>query len=157
MSDENFKNYLRSQQVSLQWLPVLRALAAELSENASPEGLRQLFFKVGGRFAEDIASRFEDVQTLDDLCTELNEFWAQLNWGWVSFEETDGFIQITHEAAPLAEAFGDESLVWSVGLLEGFYQNVFTVLGAGEAMTVHAVDEACVDMMVQLQFGNHDA
>lgn len=153
MSTDHFKNYLRTQQVSLQWLPVLRALAAELSENASPEGLRQLFFKVGERFASDVEDRFEDVQTLMELEDELNEFWAQLNWGWVNFTEAGGLIEISHQAAPLEEAFGEEANAWSVGLLEGFYQTVFRVLGAGESMKVRAIDEACVDMLVQLQFG----
>jgi hypothetical protein len=153
MSTDQLKNYFRAQQVSLQWLPVLRALAAELAENASPQGLRQLFFKVGERFAVDVEARFEDAQTLVELEDELNEFWAQLNWGWVNFTEANGMIDIAHQAAPLEEAFGEGTTVWSVGLLEGFYQTVFRVLGAGESMKVWAVDEACVDMLVQLQFG----
>lgn len=157
MSTDHFKNYLRTQQVSLQWLPVLRSLAAELSENASQEGLRQLFFKVGGRFANDVEARFEDVQTLAELEDELNEFWTQLNWGWVNFTEANGLIEIAHQAAPLEEAFGEESIGWSVGLLEGFYQTVFQVLGAGESMKVQAVDDACIDMLVQLQFGHQAA
>jgi hypothetical protein len=154
MPSDNFINYFRSQQVSLQWLPVLRALALELSASADAAGLRQLFFKVGERFAKDVEERFQDVQTLAELEEYLNEFWAQLNWGWVHFSESKGAIDIEHQAAPLAEAFGDESLVWSVGLLEGFYQTVFIVLGAGNTMKVAAVDEACRDMTVQLCFSH---
>jgi hypothetical protein len=152
MPSDNFINYFRSQQVSLQWLPILRALAMELSANADAAGLRQLFFKVGERFAKDVEERFQDVQTLAEWEEYLNEFWAQLNWGWVQFSEVNGAIDIEHQAAPLAESFGDESLVWSVGLLEGFYQTVFVVLGAGDTMKVVAVDEACRDMTVQLCF-----
>jgi len=155
MTDDSFKNYLRSQQVSLQWLPVLRALAAELSANASQEGLRQLFFKVGERFARDVEARFEGVETLPELESELNEFWAQLNWGWVNFTEVSGQIDIEHQAAPLEDAFGEEAIGWSIGLLEGFYQTVFGVLGAGNAMKVRALDEECVDMLVRMRFGLH--
>jgi hypothetical protein len=154
MPNDNFINYFRSQQVSLQWLPILRALALELSANADAAGLRQLFFKVGERFAKDVEERFQDVQTLAELEEYLNEFWAQLNWGWVHFAEANGAIEIEHQAAPLAEAFGDESLAWSVGLLEGFYQTVFTVLGAGDTMKVAAIDESCSDMTVQLCFSH---
>jgi len=154
MSTDNFKNYLRSQQVSLQWLPVLRALASELTANASEQGLRQLFFKVGERFAKDVAARFEDVQTLVELEEYLNEFWAQLNWGWVSLTEGDGFIGIDHQAAPLEEAFGEEANRWSIGLLEGFYQTVFTVLGASDSMTVRAIEYDCIYMRVHLRFGH---
>ena len=156
MSTDNFKNYLRTQQVSLQWLPVLRSLAAELSANASEQGLRRLFFKVGERFATDVETRFAEVQTLAELEDELNEFWTQLNWGWVNLTEDNGAIEIAHQAAPIEEAFGDDALPWSVGLLEGFYQTVFSVLGAGDSMSVNAVDEACGDMLVHLRF-DHQA
>lgn len=152
MSTDNFKNYLRTQQVSLQWLPVLRALAAELSASASEQGLRRLFFKVGERFAKDVETRFAEVQTLAELEDELNEFWTQLNWGWVNLAEDNGAIDIVHQAAPIEEAFGDEATSWSVGLLEGFYQTVFNVLGAGDSMSVNAVDEECGDMLVRLRF-----
>ncbi len=154
MPSDNFNNYFRSQQVSLQWLPVLRALALELSASADTQGLRQLFCKVGERFAKDVEERFQEVQTLIELEEYLNEFWAQLNWGWVHFTEAKGAIEIEHQAVPLAEAFGDEALVWSVGLLEGFYQTVFSVLGAGDTMKVVALDEACSDMTVQLRFSH---
>jgi hypothetical protein len=157
MSNAGFENYFRGQQVSLQWLPVLRALALELTASADSAALRQLFFKVGERFAKDVQERFESVQTLSELEEALNEFWAQLNWGWVSFSESKGHIQIEHQALPLAEAFGDEHLLWTVGLLEGFYQSIFVVLGAGESMKVHALDEACADMLVSLQFGPQGA
>ncbi len=153
MSNATIENYFRSQQVSLQWLPVLRALASELTANADAAALRQLFAKVGERFAKDVQERFEAVQTLAELEEALNEFWTQLNWGWVSLTEAKGAIEIEHQAAPLAEAFGDDHLRWTVGLLEGYYQSIFMVLGAGEAMKVRAREEACVDMLVRLQFG----
>ena len=157
MSTDNFKNYLRTQQVSLQWLPVLRALATELSANASEQGLRRLFFKVGERFAKDVEARFAEVQTLEELEDELNQFWTQINWGWVNLAEADDAIEIVHQAAPIEESFGEEALPWSVGLLEGFYQTVFTVLGAGDGMSVNAVDGECGDMLVRLRFDNQAA
>ena len=154
MSSDNFKNYFRSQQVSLQWLPVLRALALELSSTFDAASLRQILFKVGERFAKDVEERFQEVQSLAELQESLNEFWAQLNWGWVQFAEVKGAIEIEHQALPLAEALGDDSLVWSVGLMEGFYQTVFSVLGAGDSMKVRAVDEACIDMTALLRFSH---
>lgn len=141
----------------MQWLPVLRSLAAELAENVPAEKLRLMFFNVGGRLASDVESRFESVQTLAELENEINEFWLQLNWGWIHFSEQDGFININHQAAPLAESFGDDALSWSVGLLEGFYQALFKILGAGDGMTVRAIDGECADMQIFLRFGNHAA
>ena len=155
MSSENFTNYFRSQQISLQWLPFLRAMASELSDQIDPNDLRLLFSRIGERFAKDVEERFNDAQTIAQLEDSLNAFWAQVNWGWVSFTETKGFVEIEHQAAPLAEAFGDDALGWSIGLLEGFYQSVFGQLGAGESMRVKGMDKTSSAMSIQLRFGQH--
>lgn len=149
----DMENYFRSQQVSLQWAPVLRALAVELGEMASKQDLQRLFFSAGARFAGDVATRFEGTETLAQLEECLNDLWSSLNWGWVELRETQGLIEILHQAAPLAEAFGDETLEWSIGLLEGFYESVFKVLGAGDSMVVTGLPDASSGMSVRLNFG----
>lgn len=153
MSDNNLQEYFRSQQVSLQWLPFLRAFATELSASADIEDLQHLFFNLGTRFAKSSENHFEDVQTLQQLEIRLNEYWGRLNWGWTEFNELKGFIEITHHASPLAEAFGDHALPWSTSLLEGFYQAVFSVLGASEKMVVRRLGEPTDGMDVKLRFG----
>jgi hypothetical protein len=153
MPHSNLELYFRSQQVSLQWLPMLRALAMELAVHASPQDLSRLFFNAGVRFAGDTTGRFEGIQTLAQLEENLNDLWARLNWGWVELREVHGVIEIWHHAAPLAEAFGDESLEWSIGLLEGFYECVFKVLGAGDSMSVKGLPGASSGMTVRLNFG----
>lgn len=155
MASEKLKDYFRRQQVSLQWLPVLRAMALEISAHTETNDLRRLFSRVGARFANDTEDLFKDVQTLAQLEEYLNDFWARINWGWVDLIEVEGSIDITHHAAPLAEAFGDASLGWSIGLLEGFYQSVFSVLGASEAMVVRGVDGSTGGMDIRLRFGRH--
>lgn len=151
MSQDNFEHYFRTQQISLQWLPILRALSFELERHASAEDLRTLFFNTGNKFAEEIAPRCKDVVTLTQLQALLNEFWLQLSWGWVEFNETGGVVEISHYAAPLAEAFGESSLAWSVGLLEGFYENVFKILGASADTYVRVVMEASAAMDLRLE------
>lgn len=156
MSSDKLHNYFRRQQVSLQWLPVLRAMASEMSANTNAKDLRRLFFKIGERFANDTGDLFHGVQSLAQLEESLNDFWSQINWGWVELTEVKGYIDIAHQAAPLVEAFGDESFEWSIGLLEGFYQSVFSVLGASESMVVRGVGESSGGMDVLLRFGRHD-
>ncbi|MDO8776396.1 MAG: hypothetical protein Q7K57_48325 [Burkholderiaceae bacterium] len=153
MARDNLQNYFRGQQVSLQWLPILRAMALEMSAHTAAKDLRHLFFNIGERFAKDAGDHFQDVQSLAQLEESLNDFWSRINWGWVSLNEVKGYIDITHQAAPLAEAFGDESLDWSVGLLEGFYQSVFSVLGASNSMVVRGVGEVSDGMDIHLRFG----
>ena len=151
MENPSLEQYFRDQQVSLQWLPVLRALAQELSERADVADLRQLFFQVGERFALDVQGRFDNIETLSALEQALNELWQQMNWGFVSLQEGKASVDIFHSCAPLAQAFGDEAMAWSIGLLEGFYQHVFKVLGAGDAMQVEGVGSEGMD--IQLLFG----
>lgn len=155
MANDNLQNYFRGQQVSLQWLPVLRAMASELAAQTDAKALRQLFFKIGERFAKDTDDLFQGAQSLGQLEERLNDFWLRINWGWVDLNEVKGFVEITHQAAPLAEAFGDDAIEWSIGLLEGFYQNVFSVLGASETMVVRGVGSLVGGMDVQLRFGRH--
>jgi hypothetical protein len=154
MTIVNLESYVRGQQISLQWLPVLRAMATEMSEHSKAADLRNLFFKIGWRFGKDTEHLFEDAQSLSQLEDSLNDFWSRINWGWVKLSEAKGHIDIAHQAAPLAEAFGDDALGWSVGLLEGFYQSIFSVLGANEAMLCRSVDDSAIGMNVQLRFGH---
>lgn len=156
MVNDNLKSYFRVQQVSLQWLPVLRALALEMSDNADVKTLHHLFVNIGGRFAADAQECFEDVQTLTQLKENLNDFWTRINWGWVDLTEVKGGIDITHQAAPLAEAFGDEALEWSSGLLEGFYQHVFKQLDKSNAMLVRSIDIAPDGMELRFRFERKD-
>ena len=153
MATNNLHNYFRGQQISLQWSPVLRALAAEMPSHSDPKDLRHLFFKIGGRFAKDTEGLFREVQTIAQLEETLNDFWFRTNWGWVDLNEENGSIYISHQAAPLAEAFGDDTLEWVIGLLEGFYQSVFSVLGASDDLVVRSLGELSDGMNIRLRFG----
>lgn len=153
MTNDHLENYFRGQQVSLQWLPMLRAMAIEMSEHTEANDLRRLFFKVGQRWAGDTGDFFESAKSLGQLEECLNDFWMRINWGWVEFAEKENHIDIAHHATPLAEAFGDDALEWSVGLLEGFYQSVFHALGASDAMVVRGVDDSCKGMSTRFHFG----
>lgn len=151
MENHTLEKYFREQQVSMQWLPILRALAVELIERADVAELRQLFFQVGERFAIEAERRFQEIDTLKDLEDELNELWQQMNWGWTRLQEVKGSVDIHHHAAPLEQAFGDDTLEWSIGILEGFYQHVFKALGAGDAMQVNGIGSNGI--VIHLRFG----
>lgn len=152
MSDELI-SYFRGQQVPLQWYGVLRAMACVWPGEIGPADLRRMMFRVGQQFAQDTQSMFEGSQSLASLQDALNDFWTRVNWGCVQLSETEGAITIAHRWAPLAEAFGDESLDWSVGLLEGYYQSVFGLLGADPSMGIQTQETQAQDMDVQLRFG----
>jgi phenylalanyl-tRNA synthetase beta subunit len=144
-------DYFRTQQVPLQWSPVLHSLAQELAENADTQALHQLFFNVGSRFANNMQHQFEGIQTLSALTAALNDLWNRTNWGFVNLNEAKGAIEIVHRYAPLAEAFGDEMLVWSIGILEGFYQTVFRSFGASEKMLARFVPEQSDALNIHLR------
>jgi hypothetical protein len=154
MTNNSLQDYFRGQQISLQWLPVLRAMALEMSANTEVQELRELFFKVGLRFAKDAEDYFQNAKTLAQLEDGINDFWARINWGWVNFKDSNDCIDILHQASPLAEAFGNDALNWSIGLLEGFYQAVFDGLGAGGTqMAVRSIEESINGFHIQLRYG----
>lgn len=155
MAAEKLQNYLREQQISLQWVPILRYMATELRAQLSEEELRLIFVKIGQRLATDMGSDFEGLQTLSGVEEKMNDLWARINWGWVEIKEAGGGMDVRHQCAPLAEAFGDDALRWSVGLLEGFYQTVFYSLGASNSLRVHIVGEPLVGMETHLRFSHH--
>ncbi|MCA0325004.1 MAG: hypothetical protein LCH89_05300 [Proteobacteria bacterium] len=138
MNVEDLKEYFRIQQSSLQWGPVLAAMGAELSAQSDAETLRQLFARVGRRMADDVMDSEKDIRTLRELVELLNDLWMRVNWGWLDIKEDGGRLEVSHFCAPLTDAFGVESLGWSVGLLEGFYERVFKRLGADESAALRA-------------------
>lgn len=153
MEDMNLQRYFRGQMVQLQWHPFLRAMAAQMAQHADAQALHALFAGVGQRFAVDAKDFFADIHALTQLQEGLNDFWGRMQWGWVTLREEAGCVEISHYAAPLAEAFGDECLQWSVGFLEGFYQSVFGILGATESMTVRARDHLDDGLHLRFRLG----
>jgi len=153
MEEMDLQKYFRGQQVAMQWHPFLLAMASEMGEHLDEGVLRGLFAGVGRRLAADATDFFADIATLTELQECLNDFWGRMQWGWVHLQEGDDCVEIVHQAAPLAEAFGDESLVWSIGFLEGFYQSVFGLLGASRAMAVRAHDRQEDGFVLRLRFG----
>ena len=151
MIDNTLPDYFRQHQVSPQWHAVLRAIAQVLPTTKN----KAVFFQVGEQLARGVEARCAAIETLTDLEIQLSAYWSDLNWGWVALAELDDAIAITHHASPLAEAFGDAALPWVVGLLEGFYQTVFKVLGAGDAMRVQLVNGPAAGMQIHLRFGQH--
>ncbi len=152
MTTEIFKNYIKTQQVPLQWGGVLRAMSTEMSSVSEDSDLRDFFFRIGERFASEVETKFQGVETLEELEASLNSFWSEINWGWVELVEGEGGIDITHQCAPLAKAFGDAALSWSVGLLEGFYQTLFIEFGASDEMKMNCVRLSPDGMDICLRF-----
>ncbi len=143
--------YFRSQQVSLQWSPILFSLAHELEGIAQAADLRLLFKKVGAGFAASVSEQFVDIETLPELNDALNDLWARTQWGWVQLQEAPDCIEIAHQFAPLQEAFGDKAMQWSIGLLEGFYQTVFQQFSASNRLQALCVGLQDDGQQIQLR------
>ncbi len=152
MTTENFKKYAKTVKIDAQFARLLRAMAAEMSSVSDAPDLRDFFFRIGEQFATAAGEAFENVESLEDLESCLNAFWAEMSWGWVELNEEDEGINISHQCAPLAQAFGDDSLAWSVGLLEGFYQTLFTEFGASDDMTMNCISASQDGMDIRLRF-----
>jgi predicted hydrocarbon binding protein len=152
MTTENFKNYVKAQKINPQWAKVLRAMASEMSSVSEVPDLRDFFYRIGEQFAATTGETFAGVETLDDLESSLNSFWVDMTWGWVELVEDDEGINIAHQCSPLAQAFGEDALSWSVGFLEGFYHTLFTEFGASDDMVMNCVSASLDGMDIRLRF-----
>ena len=156
MVANDFQRYFQDQQVSAQWLPVLRAMALTLTEHAEPKDLHGIFFEMGQQLAQDLGAGLASAQFLTELEEGLNDYWATINWGWVTLKEEQDLITIVHQAAPLEQAFGEAALPWSVGLLEGFYHSVFKALDSGNTMSLRSTGDLSDGMELSFSLGRHD-
>lgn len=152
MIDNALTAYYRTQQISPQWVDFLRVLAGELASQAPVEDLRNMMFATGQRQAATLTDLLGDIQSLARLQENLNLYWQQLHWGFVQFEEAMDHVTIKHCASPLLEAFGESALPWSVGFLEGFYDQIFKVLGAAFTMRVSAMDSELDGLNLYFRF-----
>lgn len=153
MNSDVLLGYVRAQQVAPQWQGFLLALSSELSNQADDSTLRTLFYSIGVKLAADAQNTLSQVDTLAALQQGLNAYWGGMQWGWVEMAEVSGFVELTHYLAPLAQGLGDEALVWSVGLLEGFYHTVFQALGADPSLQLRYVQEPGDGLSLRFRFG----
>lgn len=145
--------YYRNQQPAHQWVDFLSALADELSSQASEDELHAMFLAVGKRQASLLEKHLEKIDGLEQLQDALNEYWGSQHWGFVNLQEKKGVVEIMHSASPLADAFGEPSLSWAVGFLEGFYEQIFKLMGAGRGMHVRAIDSEEAGLNLFFRFG----
>ena len=153
MIESDMDTYFRAQQVSPQWASALPALADAMAGLAGERELHALFRSAGVSMGEDAFRLLPDVETIAELEVAVNEYWLARRWGWVAFDERRSSIEIVHHAAPLAEAFGEASLGWSCGLLEGFYEALLHALGAGEELGVVAESSDSGGLVLRFRFG----
>ena len=151
--DAELEDCFRAQQLSAQWAFALPALAEAMAGSAAERELKALFRQAGRSMGEAAVDAMAEVDTISDLEASLNAFWHVRRWGRVTLGERKGHMEIVHYAAPLAAAFGEASLVWTCGLLEGFYEAVLHALGAGDGLAVVAESSDAEGLVLRFRFG----
>jgi hypothetical protein len=130
-------DYFMSQASQPQWQGFLSALAAELNQQMPPAELRAFFYLVGQRMGE--AEPLSAAQSLGDLEREANTYFGQVGWGWMYVRDMQTSLEFLHSCAPLRRAFGETSLHWASGLLEGLYSAWLRQLGAGAPLVLQQI------------------
>jgi hypothetical protein len=137
--DKSIKYYAQ-QQPARQWRDFIGAMGAEFSAQLDQDDLRKLMARIGMRFAGNLD--VSKCTQLDQLQQCVNQFWADLDWGWVEFSETDGVLDIRHLCCPLDAAFGAACSGWTPAFLEGVYQHWFDITGIDPSLRVQQVGTA---------------
>lgn len=135
---------LLEQNLSPQWHGFLCALAAEFEAQLNHEELRQLMFRIGGRFAA--AHALPPCESTDDLRHSLNARWAAMQWGCVDLTDEGEYLRIVHHAAPLL-TFGRNALGWAPAFLQGCYQGWLDEMGASPLTVVQAGDPEAISVV----------
>ncbi|MFC7610128.1 cellulose biosynthesis protein BcsD [Teichococcus aestuarii] len=113
--------YLARRDVSAQWRGFLRALLETLDADLDRNTRNGLLRAVGGRLGQ--ALPLPAATTLAELEARMNAALAELSWGYVSvaLDEADRSLRLSHHAAPVVGAPGDEAGSWFATVLEGLY------------------------------------
>lgn len=126
-------HYVRVEGMRLPRL-LLSAIAGRLEEGLGEAGMRDWCYAAGLDWAQSEQERFATSGTLDALADSLNSYWAKARWGWIELAETEDGLDVVHHASPVGDAHPALA-----GLLEGFYDAVFKLLGADPDMVVREV------------------
>ncbi len=132
--------YFQSRAGDASWLGFLRALADELNAQMPVEELRAFFFMIGGRLAA--RDPLPAGASLAELETNANAYFAKQAWGWVKVRDMQSSLEFMHSCAPLRQAFGEQSLSWAAGLLEGLYATWLRQVGATNQLELHQIGGA---------------
>lgn len=134
---QSISRYLRAMPPSVPE-PLSQMIAEGLASQIAPETLHDWFTGFGHQWATQFAPRMAEVDSLEKLADCINVYWSEQKWGWIELTELTDRVVILHRAHPLSRLFGETQLSWSVGLLEGFYRQVFEQLGADKDMQLRA-------------------
>ncbi|WP_260986309.1 cellulose biosynthesis protein BcsD [Bordetella genomosp. 13] len=134
-----------------QWREFLAALAAELTQDLTPNHLRNVMRRTGERFARQHA--LGGSGTISELQAAINRVWHAQDWGWVEIAEADDHLALTHNCAPLQAAFGASHKGWTNGFLEGAYEFWMRDLGADAQLHVTQAGEPDSLGTVVFRFG----
>ncbi len=131
--------------------PLSLALATELAQDVDADALLVLARRAGSRWAAQLAPNFGQAQSMADLIDRLNTYWASMRWGWISLEDHRDHLLLHHHLLPIAQLYGSQSLRWTVGLVEGFYEELFRLLGADDSVEVRVASETDDGLEVQFR------
>ncbi|RDK00973.1 cellulose biosynthesis protein BcsD [Paraburkholderia lacunae] len=146
-------DYLLERQISPQWRGMLTALAHEFETQIGHDELRQLMYRVGGRFAA--AHQLPACESTAELAQTLNLYWHEMDWGYVEVSDEAECLRIVHYCAPL-RTFGDAALAWTPAFLQGVYQTWLSALGA-QGLSVAQTSEYGEDTAIEFRLGRHPA
>lgn len=143
-------SYLQTQSAQIP-SDLLDSILDELALRSESGTLRAWCHLFGKLWADRHSEMFSGLDDLKVLTDQLNDFLAKERWGWVAIQENELGLQITHTGWPYAGPDKVEHLPWLCGLLEGFYESIFHLLGASEDLHVRVTEFDAAQFNLQLQ------
>ncbi|QSX35313.1 hypothetical protein JYB87_09025 [Shewanella avicenniae] len=126
--------YLEQQHCTKQWRLVVDSLANALA-TLEPALKQSILHRTGQQMAESFSL---DVQpSLAALTKQLNEFWFQLDWGYVEISLKQERLYLEHHHCPVPYGRYDSHAYASLSMvLEGFYSTILAQQGGEDSARV---------------------
>jgi hypothetical protein len=129
--------YLFARQLPARWDGVLAALAEELSAQMAATEIRAFFVVLGRRWAKTLP--LAASATVAELEQSINAALAECGWGFVQVRDEGTALDFSHACSPLVATFGEAATPWTVGLLEGLYEEWLRASGSSQGLSLRFV------------------
>ncbi|MGF1456557.1 MAG: cellulose biosynthesis protein BcsD [Alphaproteobacteria bacterium] len=134
-----------------QWRDLFISMLEQFDD---PRECAEFMRGAGGQIAE--SADLGATKSLSDLQHALNDYFHVTEWGWVTMDEQEDFLWLTHGGFPAIglEVAGPERAV--IQILEGFYTSLLNRLAGTDDFEAKCVEFPSSTLQpVTIAYGDH--
>lgn len=118
--------------------PLLRALMIEADERLPLETRQLLAVRLGARIAAE--QPLIHGESLIALEQAMNQWLADVGWGWVTLEDRGSWLEVQHGCSPMYALLGEHGAEWGRAVMEGLFGGWLNQAGADASLQIRRLD-----------------